>query len=206
MRALSKHVLSIKRVGRGKGGGGQMQGELSHNATAMCQDRNNKANAVWATCCQQSPATAAVLWQSPFPSPPAPPATAPAAPSLPSHACVLYTRMLFHLRKCFFSELCPDELVRRWIGFAVFQSNALANVEHRSTYPPHTHTHIPHIHVCTHTSHTLHSPSSLRAHLLPAPYLMCPHRVYQRNFWISLLRFYWCFSCVDRILYGKYCS
>lgn len=44
---------------------------------------------------------------------PSPTAPLPLPPTLASHACVLYTRMLFHLRKCFFSELCPDGLVRR---------------------------------------------------------------------------------------------
>lgn len=96
------------------------------------------------------------LWQSRtattfrYSSPPNP----PPPPILASHACVLYTRMLFHLRQCFFSELCPDELVRRWIGFAVFQSNALANVEHRLPYPYHPGPSLSYM--CAHIFHTLH--------------------------------------------------
>lgn len=177
MRELSKHVLGIKR-GRERWGG-RARGKASQLTTPQqCVRTETTRHPVCTTCCQQSPATTAVLWQSSFPSLPLPPSP------LPSHACVLYTRMLFHLRKCFFSELCPDELVRRWIGSAVFQSNALANVEHRSTYPTHTHTYI-----CAHISHTLHSSSF--PYPLPASCLICPHRTYQRDFWIFLLRFYW---------------
>lgn len=103
--------------------------------------------------------------------------TAPLPPTLASHACVLYTRMLFHLRKCFFSELCPDELVRRWIGFAVFQSNALANVEHRLPYPTLTPTlTLSLTHMCAHIFHTLHSAFPTLPPFSVAPYLICPHR------------------------------
>lgn len=101
-----RNMCSAGREESGRGGEGET---LRHsNVSAEKQQGARQANLL-----PESTASAAVLWQShtAMPLPLLLPCPCPA--TLASHACVLYTRMLFHLRKCFFSELCPDGLVRR---------------------------------------------------------------------------------------------
>lgn len=148
MRELSKHVFSRK----GRGGEEEEKGRpCALPQQCVSRETTRRPPGQLVARVYSFGCSFVAISHSYAPSP-----TAPLPPTLASHACVLYTRMLFHLRKCFFSELCPDELVRRWIGFEVFQSNALANVEHRLPYPTLTPTplSLSHTHVCTYFPYT----------------------------------------------------
>lgn len=146
IETCAQHKGGRKRERRG----GQMQGESSHNATAMCQDRNNKANAFWATCCQQSPATAAVLWQSSFsPHFPLPlpllllPLLCPATHVFCIHECYSIYVNVFSAN-CALTSSWDDELVLRSSSQMHLQMSSIV----RHTPHTHTHTHTPH--TCVH--------------------------------------------------------